>query len=134
MVTGSFPELQRLFSNLIENGVRYGKRVEILVRRAPPHAVQIDVADEGPGIDLEDRARVFEPFARGEAARNMNVNDGFGLGLSIAHSLAQRADGDLTLLDNIPQGLIARVRLPSALSELGERAASPRPVDRTSAM
>jgi signal transduction histidine kinase len=121
-VTGSFPELQRLFSNLIENGARYGKRVEVSARAAAPDAVEIDVADEGPGIAPQDRAQVVEPFVRGEAARNMNDNDGFGLGLSIAHSLARRAGGNLTLLDNVPHGLIARVRLPLASSDAAGRA------------
>lgn len=121
-VIGSFPELQRLFSNLIENGARYGKRVEISVRSATPDSVEINVADEGPGIALQDRARVLEPFVRGEAARNMNENDGFGLGLSIAYSLAQRADGSLTLWDNVPHGLIARVLLPLAAADPDGRA------------
>jgi signal transduction histidine kinase len=113
-VSGSFPELQRLFSNLIENGVRYGKRVDISVRAAAPDAVEIDVADDGPGIAPKDRERVLKPFVRGEAARSMNEKEGFGLGLSIAQSLAQRASGSLTLLENTPHGLIARVRLPLA--------------------
>lgn len=113
-VLGSLPELRRLFANLIENGARYGKRVVISVRAPSPDAVEIDVADEGPGIPAADRERVLEPFVRGEAARNMNANEGFGLGLSIACVLAERADGNLALLDNDPHGLVARVRLPLA--------------------
>ncbi|PPQ33215.1 hypothetical protein CCR94_02550 [Rhodoblastus sphagnicola] len=120
-VLGSLPELQRLFSNLIENASRYGKHVEISVRATAPDAVEIDVADDGPGIAQQDRTRVMEPFVRGEAARNMNENEGFGLGLSIANSLAQRANGALTLLENVPHGLIARVHLPLAASDLEGR-------------
>jgi signal transduction histidine kinase len=116
-VLGSFAELQRLFSNLIENASRYGKRVEISARATAPDAVEIDVADDGPGIAPHDRARVLEPFVRGEAARNMNENEGFGLGLSIANSLAQRANGALALLENMPHGLIVRVKLPLAASD-----------------
>ncbi|MCW2318588.1 signal transduction histidine kinase [Rhodoblastus acidophilus] len=113
-VLGSFPELQRLFSNLIENARRYGERVEISLRKTASDAVEIDIGDDGPGIALKDRAHLLEPFMRGEPARNMNENEGFGLGLSIARNLAQRANGDLTLLENIPHGLLVRVRLPLA--------------------
>ena len=48
----------------------------------------------------------------------MNENEGFGLGLSIA----KRANGALALLENSPHGLIARVQLPLAASELEGRA------------
>ncbi len=61
---------------------------------------------------------------RGETARTMNANDGFGLGLSIARSLVQRAEGSLTLPDNITHGLIARVRLPLAPTHPDARSAS----------
>lgn len=118
-VIASLPELQRLFSNLIENASRYGTRVDISIRAVAPDAVEIDVADDGPGIAPQDRERVLKPFVRGEAARSMNGNEGFGLGLSIAHSLAQRAAGSLTLLENTPQGLIVRVRLPLAANDPG---------------
>ena len=113
-VRGSFAEMQRLFSNLIENARRYGERVEISLRETAPDAVDVDIADDGPGIAPQDRARVLEPFVRGESARNMNDNEGFGLGLSIARSLAQRANGELTLMENLPHGLRVRVRLPLA--------------------
>jgi signal transduction histidine kinase len=113
-VLGSLTELQRLFSNLIENACRYGERVEISIRETPPGEVEIDIADDGPGIAPQDRARVLEPFVRGQSARNMNENEGFGLGLSIARALAKRANGGLTLVENLPHGLIARVRLPLA--------------------
>ena len=125
VVLGSFAELQRLFSNLIENACRYGERVKISVRETAPDAADIDIADDGPGIAPQDRARVLEPVARGEAARNMNENEGFGLGLSIARSLAQRANGELMLLDNVPHGLLVRVRLPLAGAVPSSRARSP---------
>jgi signal transduction histidine kinase len=59
---------------------------------------------------------MFEPFVRGDAARGMNNNDGFGLGLSIARSVIEAHSGTLTLLDREPRGLVARIILPRAVA------------------
>ena len=60
------------------------------------------------------RARALEPFVRGEPARNVGAKSGFGLGLSIVKSLAEKAGGRIDLLDAKPHGLVARVALPAA--------------------
>jgi signal transduction histidine kinase len=52
--------------------------------------VTIEVSDNGPGIPDAKKLAMLEPFARGDDARTMDVNSGFGLGLSIAQSIIPR--------------------------------------------
>ncbi len=114
LVFGTLVDVQRIFNNLIENGVTYGHKVSIRANDAGPNAIQIDVADDGPGIREEDRLQVLEPFVRGQPGRTLNSRGGFGLGLSIVRSLVEDMGGSLELVDNEPHGLIARVILPCA--------------------
>ena len=74
--------------------------------------IAIDVADDGPGISDNDKRNVLKPFVRGDSARNMDDAAGFGLGLSIARSIARAHGGELSLHDRQPHGLIARMTLP----------------------
>lgn len=115
-VYGSIDDMQRLFSNLVENAVSHGKHV--VVSATPPREgfIVVDVADDGPGIPAEKRAELLEPFVRGEPARTVDDKGGFGLGLSIVASLTEKAGGKFELLDRAPNGLIARVALPAAFS------------------
>ena len=115
-VYGSIDDMQRLFSNLVENAVSHGKHV--VVSATPPREgfIVVDVADDGPGIPAEKRAELLEPFVRGEPARTVDSKGGFGLGLSIVASLTEQAGGKLQLLDRAPNGLIARVALPAAVT------------------
>jgi signal transduction histidine kinase len=57
---------------------------------------------------------VLNPFVRGDAARTMYKDSGFGLGLSIALAIAKSHRGELKLLDRVPGGLISRLELPLA--------------------
>jgi signal transduction histidine kinase len=123
MIRGSLTDLQRVFNNLIENAVTYGEKVVVAVEGPWAGVVQIDVMDEGPGISTQDKARVIEPFVRGQPARNMNEHGGFGLGLSIVRTLVEEVGGTLELLDREPHGLIARVILPRAF--VGSRGPHP---------
>ncbi len=68
------------------------------------------MADQGPGIPAEDRARATERFFRGEAARN---TPGSGLGLALVQAVAQLHGGALRLEDADP-GLRATLSLPAA--------------------
>jgi len=114
MVNGSLTDLQRVFANLVENAVAHGRRVVISVARTIDDGVQIDVADDGPGIPDAEKAQVVEPFVRGQPGRNLNEHGGFGLGLSIVRALVEEAGGSLRLLDRDPHGLVARVTLRPA--------------------
>nr|WP_255608622.1 ATP-binding protein [Methylosinus sp. Sm6] len=114
MVRGSVTDLQRIFANLVENAAAHGRQIAISVHRPAPGSVRVDVADDGPGIADADKQKVFEPFVRGQPARNMNEHGGFGLGLSIVRALLEEAGGALELVDREPHGLIARVTLRAA--------------------
>jgi len=116
VVRGHADELHRAITNLIDNAVGHGGRAEVRLGLAPP-AVVMTVEDDGPGIPDADKASVFEPFVRGDAARSSNNKTGFGLGLSIARSVIESHGGTLVLLDRRPRGLIARVTLPAIGTE-----------------
>jgi signal transduction histidine kinase len=108
MIVGSSVDLQRIFNNLIENAVKYAGAASVVLTEPSADVVQIDVMDEGPGISPRDKQRLIEPYRRGAAA----AQGGFGLGLSIAHSLVEQANGQLRLIDREPRGLIVRITLP----------------------
>ncbi|MGO9629337.1 MAG: ATP-binding protein [Xanthobacteraceae bacterium] len=104
-------ELHRAITNLIDNAVRHGGKADVRVSLTTP-TVTVAIEDDGPGIPDLRKENMFEPFVRGDTARGMNNNDGFGLGLSIARSVIEAHAGTLTLLDRQPQGLIAKITLP----------------------
>lgn len=114
MIFGSLTDMERVFSNLVENGVNHANRVDIAIEETPGRQLQIDVADDGPGIPADQKDAVFEPFVRGELSRTIGSHTGFGLGLSIVRSLVERHGGSVALLDRPPHGLIVRVTLPRA--------------------
>jgi signal transduction histidine kinase len=109
-------ELHRAITNLIDNAVRYGDTVDVRLD-IDAHGVSIAIEDNGPGITADDRVDMLEPFVRGDPARGVNSNTGFGLGLSIARNIIEAHGGTLTLADRSPSGLIARVALPQATGE-----------------
>jgi two-component system osmolarity sensor histidine kinase EnvZ len=108
-------DFSRCVINLLENARRYGvvagqpNVVEVSLK-ARTERLQIDISDQGPGIDSKDIARVMRPFSRGDTART-GVS-GAGLGLSIVERLLSRAGGTFRLLPREGGGLIARMELP----------------------
>jgi signal transduction histidine kinase len=106
--------LTRALSNLVDNAVKFGTVVTVALTQPPGGPVTIEVADDGPGIAEAERARVMEPFYRSDAARGLDGKPSFGLGLSIARSVAQAHGGTLSLHGRSPKGLIARLTLPQA--------------------
>lgn len=106
---GGADELMRSFSNLCENGLKFGTEVAVSLRREGDRAV-VEIADDGPGIPPDMRDKVLEPFAKLDPARSGRT--GYGLGLAIAAEIVTRHRGTLTLEDNNPSGLRVRVTLP----------------------
>lgn len=102
--------LRRCLENLVENAVRYGGGAAIEVIDSPQR-LRIAVSDRGPGIPEAELERVFEPFYRLDASRNMD-SGGTGLGLSIARDIARWHGGDVTLRNASGGGLIAELALP----------------------
>lgn len=88
--------IRRALDNLINNGVRYGKRVEVSLR-VSDKSMRLRVEDAGPGIPEQDRAQAVKPFARLDPARNQDKGSGVGLGLAIATDIARAHGGILRL-------------------------------------
>ena len=102
--------LRRLFTNLLENAVKFGGGARTRVFRDAANAF-VEIDDDGPGIPPADREKVFEPFYRREPSRSRQTG-GFGLGLAVVRSIARGHGGDVDLINRVGGGLTARVQLP----------------------
>ncbi len=119
VVNGDEGLLLQLVLNLVDNAIKYTETGGITlswraVEDSPGRAdrvAQVTVSDTGPGIDPEDRARIFERFYRVGAART--PEGGAGLGLSICRWIAVEHGGDVTV-ESSGAGSQFTVSLPSA--------------------
>lgn len=102
--------ITRVVTNLCENATKFGGNVRVQLGASAGMAT-IEVADDGPGIPLEHRSRVLEPFYKVDAAR-AGTGAGFGLGLSIVAEIVRDHGGTVELLDRHPTGLIAKISIP----------------------
>jgi signal transduction histidine kinase len=105
-------DIAHVLDNLIDNAIRYAPAdsdVHVLAERRDGSAVLL-VADTGPGIAPEDRARVFDRFYRGATGRQ--AGPGSGLGLAIVAALVERWGGDVRLLDGPGTRIEAVFRSP----------------------
>ncbi|MEO6625641.1 MAG: ATP-binding protein [Burkholderiaceae bacterium] len=108
-------ELDRIFSNLLENAARYGKSADSDVAEVDIRAkVQdgwalLDVRDRGPGVEPAQLAHLTKAFFRGDAARTSAT--GAGLGLAIVEKNVQRMGGALQLVNRPQGGLAVRIQL-----------------------
>lgn len=120
--------LGQAIANLIDNAIKYTPPerrratadIVVAVRRTA-RALEVTVADSGPGIAPQDRARALKRFVRLEASRSL---PGTGLGLSLVAAVAHLHHGEIRLEDNAP-GLLARLILPTAVPGAAD-AAQPR--------
>ncbi|CAN5463727.1 HAMP domain-containing sensor histidine kinase [soil metagenome] len=103
--------------NLLSNAIRFSP-LETTIQFAlssSTSGVQIDIIDAGPGVAPDDRARVFEPFYRGERQPEGALR-GTGIGLSIVHEYVAAHGGRIELLADT-DGAHFRISLPSAHHE-----------------
>ncbi|MGH3445947.1 MAG: sensor histidine kinase [Nocardioidaceae bacterium] len=104
------PELLRVLANLVDNAVRHAESQVVLQAGAEGDRTLLTVCDDGPGVAVADRERVFERFVRLDEARDRDAG-GSGLGLAIVRELVHRAGGRVSLSDAGP-GLRVELRLP----------------------
>ena len=91
---GNSDELRRVFTNLIDNAVRFARSHVAVTVATGDGTVVVHVDDDGPGVPLEDRGRIFERFERSDASRT-RADGGAGLGLAIAHDIVVRHGGTI---------------------------------------
>jgi signal transduction histidine kinase len=107
-VRGHRELVSQALANLVDNAIKHGAgEVKISARREGDQ-VLLTVADRGPGIPEQDRARVLERFVRLETSRS---RPGSGLGLSLAAAVARLHGTEIRLEDNNP-GLRVSLALP----------------------
>lgn len=112
-VWGNGVQLMRLFTNLIDNALRYTPAegiVEIKANRNGNDGL-FSVRDTGIGIAPENLEQVFDRFWRADEARSSGAG-GFGLGLAIAQGIAQLHGGEITVTSEVGVGSCFTVRLP----------------------
>ena len=102
--------IKRCLVNLIDNALKYCKRVQVELVQSG-RSVELTVDDDGPGIPEPRREEAFRPFHRLDQGRNLQVG-GVGLGLAIARDIARGHGGDVRLETSPMGGLRAVIRLP----------------------
>jgi two-component system, OmpR family, phosphate regulon sensor histidine kinase PhoR len=111
--------------NLVDNALKYapdGQLVSIAVRQQDGK-IQIRVADQGSGIPLEDRRRIFERFVRGKTAFGKQVR-GSGIGLALVKHIAEAHGGSVWVEDASPHGSLFVLTLSSTPRARPSRPAS----------
>ncbi len=115
--------LEQIFVNLLSNANRFtplGGRILLEIQEDSREAT-VSVADSGPGVALEERERIFEPFYRGDRS-------GMGMGLAIAKAITEMHRGRIWIDANENGGSVFRVALPLYESELRVETSQPQSV------
>jgi signal transduction histidine kinase len=108
--------LRQALVNVLHNAIKYspiGEVIAVRVQQDETGPVTVEIADKGPGIPLEDQARVFDRFYRVDKAR-WRESGGAGLGLSIAKWAVDAHGGSIEILSKPGEGCAFRLALPSA--------------------
>ena len=125
-IQGTPDQLHQLFTNLVDNAVKYGGRDKIVVVEtavldpapieagalAGRSAVAVGVTDQGPGIADEHIPRLTERFYRVDKARSRNAG-GTGLGLAIVKHITRRHRGELQIESELLEGSTFTIYFPA---------------------
>ena len=102
--------IRRCLSNLIDNGLAYGKKVKITTVKTI-NSIAIFVDDDGPGIEESEHKNILKPFYRIDKSRGQNKS-GVGLGLSITNDIVRSHGGTISFDKSPLGGLKVKVTLP----------------------
>ncbi|HBV40268.1 MAG TPA: two-component system sensor histidine kinase BaeA, partial [Erwinia sp.] len=114
---GDPDRLMQLFTNLMENSLRYtdaGGGLTVTLHADQDQQI-IDFEDTAPGITDEQREQIFERFYRAESSRN-RASGGSGLGLAICQNIVEAHEGTISADHSAAGGLKITVHLPARLT------------------
>jgi hypothetical protein len=119
-ILGDAVALRQALENLIGNAAKYGSDganwIGISASKAggkEPAAIEIRVADHGPGIPPDEQSQIFDPFFRGSRAMQDQVH-GTGLGLSLAKKIVEAHGGSIRVRSAPMKGAEFILRIPAA--------------------
>lgn len=110
---GDPDRLMQLFTNLLENSLRYtdaGGTVQLSMQLSGEQW-QLQFADSAPGVERQQQTQLFERFFRAESSRN-RASGGSGLGLAICKNIVEAHDGSINAADSDLGGLKITLNLP----------------------
>jgi two-component system sensor histidine kinase GlrK len=115
-ISGIHEQLRSIIEQLLSNAVKYSPlngEIRIMLRDSGTQ-MELEVEDEGPGIALDERAQVFEPFFRGKTDQGDDADEGPGLGLTIVKEQVTNHQGKVDIIDSRQdqQGTRIRVQIP----------------------
>ena len=113
-IMGDLEALIRLFSNILDNAVRYGPSegtIRITLKSEPDDYATVCIHDEGGNIPPEVLPNLFDRFYRVDKSRS-SLTGGAGLGLAIAKEIVRKHNGDILISSNPDSGTLVSIRLP----------------------
>jgi heavy metal sensor kinase len=119
--------LRDAIANLVDNAIKYGpdeSQIDVTVRADTADAA-LTVSDQGPGIPVEHRERIFDRFYRVDEGRSRGMG-GTGLGLAIAQWAVKANGGQISFVP-APAGAAFRITLPRSTGAMGNRAGTTPP-------
>lgn len=110
ILTGHIQSLQRMLANLLDNAIKYSHQNGLInvSMEGDDNFLRVIIEDHGTGIKDIEQEKVFDRFYRCDQSRDQN---GCGLGLSYARSVARAHGGDIQLQSSLDQGSIFTVIL-----------------------
>jgi len=115
-ISGIPDQLQVIIEQLLSNAIKYspeGGEIRVMLRDSDMQ-MELEVEDEGPGIDPEDRLHLFEPFFHGKNLLADEIGQGPGLGLAIIKEYITNHQGKIDIIDSRQdqQGVRILVQIP----------------------
>ncbi|MEM8638730.1 MAG: hybrid sensor histidine kinase/response regulator [Cyanobacteria bacterium P01_G01_bin.54] len=110
---------RRVLDNLLSNAIKFSEQqttitVRLAVSSGQPEPIQLQVMDQGMGVDENMRQQIFQKYETGQAIKGICQ---LGLGLAFCKMVAEAHGGCLSVQDNCPQGSIFTLALPTTTSE-----------------
>ena len=102
--------IQRCINNLIDNSLKYGKKIVVKIKKQNSNII-ISIDDDGPGIPKSEYQNIIKPFYKIDKSRS-DSKSSVGLGLTISSDIAKSHGGDINFEKSKLGGLQVRISLP----------------------